>query len=111
MEKNLNKNINIEILKDDTLNDISAGYKANSIEVWYSSRKKCYYTFTKDKDTNKEVVVRIPDDLARRLAITTKQMVKIVGDPYCSESINQDLVEKYKEAQGRDITDTIQNFS
>lgn len=111
MEEKLNKNINSKKLNDDTLNNISAGYRANSIDVSYSRKRKCYYTMQWDENKRKNVFVKIPLELGRELVDVTHKMVKIVGDPNCSSCVNWDLAGKYEEATGKDITYTIENFS
>lgn len=111
MAGGLNEDIHAQKLNDEKLDTVFGGYKANSFEVYYSGRKKCYYTTHWDEDRQANVFVKIPVELVRKLISVTKKMVKIVGDPYCSECVNWDLAGKYEEATGKDITNTIENFS
>lgn len=111
MEENLDKNIYIKHLDDETLNNISSGYGANSVNVFYNCFDGCYYAKAWKESIKKNVLVRVPNDLAKQFVDLNKKVINIVGDPYdYFPHIDWDLAGKYKEATGKDIVDMIRSY-
>lgn len=105
MEENLDKNIYIRHLDDETLNNISSG------KLFYNHVSMDYYAMAWNKNTKKNVLVRVPDDLAKQFIEINKKIINIVGDPYeYFPHIDWDLANKYKEATGKDIVDIIKSY-